>query len=189
MRRKTIGELAWIAVAGGVLAFEVTSLRAALPAATRALAEQGVVERVTTLSREAGASAFQVALGAVKETARRLGEVTPPAGARETPRLAGAAPAVPAGDAVCADVAMAAVPVRHLHVRTLARGSHAEPVGAALRAKRDRARERVEAAVAEAARESATHESRRVVVTVVNGEGATRTICVERSAGETTASF
>lgn len=78
MRRKTVMDLALVAAAGGVLAFELVSLRAALPAAAQALVEQGIVSQVAATSREAGSTVYQLALGAVKESARRFGTVTPP---------------------------------------------------------------------------------------------------------------
>jgi hypothetical protein len=88
MNRARIRELALIAVAGGMLAFEVIALRGALPTAMVALADGGITHEVGAASRNAvgatasvlngaGEAATDAAIGAAKATARWLGTVTP----------------------------------------------------------------------------------------------------------------
>ena len=100
MHRSRIRDLALVAIAGGLLAFEAASLRAALPAAAQALAAQGVVGEaraasmsaalaVSSVLAEASLAASHAAVGAVKGAARRLGTVTPPRPAIGATQMAG----------------------------------------------------------------------------------------------------
>lgn len=88
MNRARIRELALIAVASGLLAFEVIGLRGALPTALVALADGGITHEVGAASRNAvvatasvlngaGEAATDAAIGAAKATARWLGTVAP----------------------------------------------------------------------------------------------------------------
>jgi hypothetical protein len=89
MKRVKIRELALIAVAGGLVAFEAFGLTEALPSAMRALADRGVLGEVKAASMDAafatapvldgaGSAAAHAAARAVKGAARLLGVVTPP---------------------------------------------------------------------------------------------------------------
>jgi hypothetical protein len=99
MNRNKIRDLALVALASGLLAFEVTSLRGALPGAIETLAEQGVLAdvqgasrgaaiAVTTVLRSVGSATTEVAVGAEKGAAQLLGTVTPPARSRGAVMLA-----------------------------------------------------------------------------------------------------
>lgn len=89
MNRTRIRDLALVALAGGLLSFEVTSLRGAAPHAMRSLVEQGVVgdvQRVSTDAAVAAASVVskvsrataKVAASSIKQVARLIGTVRPP---------------------------------------------------------------------------------------------------------------
>jgi hypothetical protein len=89
MMRVRIKELALIAVAGGLLAFEAMGLNGLLPTAMQALADRGAVGQVKAASldaelapapvlAEAGSAAAFAAARAAKGAARLLGTVTPP---------------------------------------------------------------------------------------------------------------
>jgi hypothetical protein len=93
MNRTKIRDLALVALAGGLLSFEVTSLRGAAPLAMRSLVEQGVVGDVQRVSTDAAVAAAwvvtrvsrattQVAVATVKRAARLIGTVTPARDAR-----------------------------------------------------------------------------------------------------------
>ncbi len=98
MNRVRVKELALVAVAGGLLAFEALGLRGALPTAMRSLAGEGVLDAVKAASRGAavatasvldgaGTSAADVAVGAAKGAARLFGTVTPPSRASRCLRV------------------------------------------------------------------------------------------------------
>ena len=118
MNRVRIRDLALVAMAGGLLAFEVTSLKGAVPGAMRAVVEQGVLGDVkgaskdaaratASLLRGAGSATTHAALGAVKGAARLLGTVTPPVPTR--------------GLVLAASGAGSRGTVAHVHVVTLSR--------------------------------------------------------------------
>jgi hypothetical protein len=88
MNRTRIRDLALVALAGGLLTFEVTSLRGAAPLAMRSLTEQGVVGDVQKASTDAAVAAAAVvskmsratalaAAGTIKQVARLIGTVKP----------------------------------------------------------------------------------------------------------------
>ena len=90
MIRVRIKDLALVAFAGGLLAFEVVSLGGALPGARRALADRGLLGRadaapigaagVTSLALErASSTASRAIVGAVKDHAHQLAASTSPA--------------------------------------------------------------------------------------------------------------
>ena len=89
MREVKIRDLALVAVAGGLLAFEALGLGAALPAAWQALADQGFLAEAnaasrsaaiaaTSVLREVGVAVSHAAMGAAKGAARLPGTPTLP---------------------------------------------------------------------------------------------------------------
>jgi hypothetical protein len=57
MQRVRIRELALVALAGGLLAFEVVGLKGALPVAIEALQQHGIIDQVDAASSEAATAA------------------------------------------------------------------------------------------------------------------------------------
>ena len=139
MSRTKIRDLALVALAGGVLAFEVTSLQGAAPLAMRSLVEQGVVGDVQRVSTDAAVAAAavvtkvsrattQVAVATVKRAARLMGTVTP---ARTSAPVALALEPI--------DVPVFAIPAAevdvHVVTRTVGSCAEAKAVKAALAAR------------------------------------------------------